>query len=163
MFQRLKPEVIGHFDLFRLFTPDLKIDAPEVWAKVERNVAFAVGYGALFEVNAAAFRKGWTTSYPGKEIFRLILISGGKICLSDDSHGVHAVGLNYLRLRQYLIESEVHTLWYLEKDTQSLEPVNEVTGSAPTRFARGTIAKTVGVDWKTHPFWDNLASTLEKE
>ncbi|CDW93965.1 hypothetical protein, partial [Sporisorium scitamineum] len=63
---RLKPEVIGHFDLFRLFTPQLELQVPRIWAKVQRNVRFAVEYGALFECNAAAFRKGWNTSYPGK-------------------------------------------------------------------------------------------------
>lgn len=67
--QRLQPEVIGHFDLFRLFRPDAKVNAvSRVWDKVERNVRFAVSYGALFECNAAAFRKGWQTAYPGREI-----------------------------------------------------------------------------------------------
>ena len=161
--QRLKPEVIGHFDLFRLFEPSLKIEAPEVWAKVRRNVRFAVEYGALFECNAAAFRKGWNTSYPGKEILDLIINSKGRLCLSDDSHGVQAVGLNYLRLRQYLIESGVDTIWYLEKDTNS-SPSNPDDGkSAPTRFARGTIARAMGPEWQTHAFWTTFANTLESE
>ena len=163
--QRLKPEVIGHFDLFRLFTPELKLEAPQIWAKVERNVRFAVEYGALFECNAAAFRKGWNTSYPGREILDLILSLNGRLCLSDDSHGVQAVGLNYLRMRQYLIDSGVETIWYLEKDstTPSTAPDSKTDDSAPTHFARGTVAKSMGLEWTTHPFWTTFAAVLDAE
>lgn len=66
LIRRFYPEVVGHIDLCRLFTPALRVqDYPSAWTKLERNVAFAVAYGALFEVNAAAFRKGWDTAYPG--------------------------------------------------------------------------------------------------
>ncbi|SPO32643.1 related to HIS2 - histidinol-phosphatase [Ustilago trichophora] len=164
--QRLKPEVIGHFDLFRLFTPELKLKASQVWSKVERNISFAVEYGALFECNAAAFRKGWNTSYPAKEILDLILSMGGRLCLSDDSHGVQAVGLNYLRMRQYLIDSGVDRIWYLEKNSStSFSTIGDSSvthsSSAPTRFPRGTVAKSMGPEWKTHPFWTTFAAALE--
>ncbi|KAJ1022573.1 hypothetical protein NDA16_003562 [Ustilago loliicola] len=163
--QRLKPEVIGHFDLFRLFQPELKLEAPHIWAKIERNVRFAVQYGALFECNAAAFRKGWNTSYPGKEILHLILSLEGRLCLSDDSHGVQAVGLNYLRLRQYLVDAGVDTIWYLEKDTagSTADEQDANADQAPTHFARGTVARPMGKEWTAHPFWTTLASALERE
>lgn len=64
-----QPEVIGHFDLVRLWKPELKFaDFEGVWDKVRRNVEFAVGYGALFELNAAAFRKGWDEAYPASDV-----------------------------------------------------------------------------------------------
>jgi histidinol-phosphatase (PHP family) len=66
-----QPEVIGHFDLCRLYLPDSSFAASEVWSKVQRNVAFGIGYGALFEVNAAAFRKGWKTAYPGEDVLQV--------------------------------------------------------------------------------------------
>lgn len=67
---RLEPEIVGHFDLCRLYYPSLDFRSfPEVWERIERNIEFAVGYGAIFEVNASAFRKGWTTAYPGTEVF----------------------------------------------------------------------------------------------
>ncbi|TKY84664.1 hypothetical protein EX895_006566 [Sporisorium graminicola] len=159
--QRLKPEVIGHFDLFRLFTPQLELQEPRIWAKVQRNIRFAVEYGALFECNAAAFRKGWNTSYPGKELLQLILSLNGRLCLSDDSHGVHAVGLNYLRLRQYLFDAGVETIWYLEKDHTPEEASVSDANGPPTRFARGTVAKPLGPEWKTHGFWTTFAASLE--
>lgn len=72
LIRRFYPEVVGHIDLCRLFTPALRIqDYPSAWAKLQRNVAFAVAYGALFEVNAAAFRKGWDTAYPGTDTLQV--------------------------------------------------------------------------------------------
>lgn len=68
LMQRFKPEVIGHFDLCRLYVPEASFANPVVWSKVERNVRFGISYGALFEINAAAFRKGWKTAYPGVDV-----------------------------------------------------------------------------------------------
>ena len=70
LMQRLKPAVIGHFDLCRLYYPELDFRSfPVVWEKIRRNVEYAQNYGALFEINSSAFRKGWTTAYPGAEVF----------------------------------------------------------------------------------------------
>ncbi|CCO34778.1 putative ABC transporter ATP-binding protein/permease C9B6,09c [Rhizoctonia solani AG-1 IB] len=38
LMQRISPEVIGHFDLCRLYTPNLSFES--VWQKVERNIQF---------------------------------------------------------------------------------------------------------------------------
>ena len=74
MIKSHQPEVIGHFDLCLLWTPDLSLRSSElscVWAKVERNVGYAIDYGALFEANAAALRKGWKTSYPSGDVLQV--------------------------------------------------------------------------------------------
>ena len=71
LLQRIKPEVIGHFDLCRLYYPNSSFANEEVWKRVERNVRFAIDYGALFEVNAAAFRKGWKTAYPAEDVLQV--------------------------------------------------------------------------------------------
>ena len=72
LLQAFQPEVIGHFDLCRLYMPTLDLrSSDEVWSRVQRNVRFAAEYGALFEVNAAAFRKGWTSGYPGEEVLEV--------------------------------------------------------------------------------------------
>jgi histidinol-phosphatase (PHP family) len=39
---------------------------------------------------------------------------GGKFTLSDDSHGVAQVGLNFARVKTYLEDVGVETLWYFE-------------------------------------------------
>lgn len=76
MLQALQPEVVGHFDLCLLWTPEVSLRFErEVWEKLERNVEYIIGYGGLFEANAAALRKGWRTSYPGLDILRVGFLS----------------------------------------------------------------------------------------
>jgi len=74
LFERFKPEVIAHFDLCRLYDPDLRFaDFPVVREKVERNIRFAADYGALFEINTAAFRKKWSTPYPAEDVVEVYM------------------------------------------------------------------------------------------
>ncbi|KAI0252769.1 histidinol phosphate phosphatase H [Lactifluus subvellereus] len=136
------PELIGHIDLCRLYTPDLRLRAfPHAWAKLERNVKFAIAYGALFEANAAAFRKGWRTAYPGDDVAELIMLHGGHFALSDDSHGPHAVGLGYLQTRDYLLRTGVRELWTLERT------------DIPNAGGRFTGSVRVNGNWWDHTFW----------
>lgn len=139
-----QPEVIGHFDLCMLFTPRFSLKASaKVWDKVQRNVAAGVAYGALFEANAAAFRKGWDAAYPAPDVLQLILSKGGRVCLSDDSHGVAAVGLNYGRLRTYLVDQGVEEVWYLVPAAEGGEAVGK----------RGRVKARPLPDWDKAEFW----------
>ncbi|KAK0205151.1 Polymerase/histidinol phosphatase-like protein [Desarmillaria ectypa] len=140
--QRVKPEVVGHFDLFRLYTPSLRLDNYPVARKLaERNIVYAVGYGALFEVNAAAFRKKWDTAYPAGDIVEIILKHGGRFTLSDDSHGPHAVGLNYDRVAKYLRSVSVAELWYLQRSMNVNAAGRKIQ---PVRLEG---------EWWDHAFW----------
>lgn len=74
MLQTHQPEVIGHIDLCLLWTPEIRLGDTSlegVWDKVVRNVEYGISYGALFEANAAAIRKGWKTSYPNPDILEV--------------------------------------------------------------------------------------------
>lgn len=147
LMQRIHPEIIGHIDLCRLYSPALRLhDYTRAWARLERNVKYAVSYGALFEANAAAFRKGWDGAYPGEDVVELIRQCGGRFSLSDDSHGPHAVGLNYGRLRNYLRRVGVHELWVLER-----------TG-VPNPAGRPVKAVRVEGRWWEHVFWEGKDS-----
>ncbi|CUA70951.1 histidinol-phosphatase (PHP family) [Rhizoctonia solani] len=113
LMERIHPEVIGHFDLCKLYTPHLSLGP--VWDRVERNVRYAVAYGAAFELNTAAFRKGWDCAYPSREIVQLIMSLNGVFVLSDDSHGPAVVGLNYDKLDAYINEMGITGVAQLEK------------------------------------------------
>ncbi|ODQ63798.1 histidinol phosphate phosphatase H [Nadsonia fulvescens var. elongata DSM 6958] len=131
MLNALKPTVIGHFDLIMLLAPkdiqekNLESEWPIVWEKIIRNIKLVSSYGGLFELSSAAVRKGWPSPYPRENIARAIISSGGKFCLSDDSHGVDQVGLNYQVSLKYLQQLKVNELWALHKDPQSgkVDPV----------------------------------------
>ncbi|GAA6058521.1 hypothetical protein JCM10212_006960 [Sporobolomyces blumeae] len=142
---RLKPEVIGHIDLCRLYYPDIDFRRfPSIWAKILRNIDAAVAYGALFELNASAFRKGWKTGYPGAEVFDAILSRGGRFTLSDDSHGPQAVGLHYDRAYEYLEDRGVRELWYLAP-----KPSMSQSGDLKQGFVRQVEARRIdGTPWR---------------
>ena len=75
LIQRFKPEIIAHFDLCRLYKPNLRFaDFPVVWKMIERNIRFAVEYGALFEINTAALRKEWPSPYPAKDVVEVCIL-----------------------------------------------------------------------------------------
>ncbi|EPQ50302.1 histidinol phosphate phosphatase H [Gloeophyllum trabeum ATCC 11539] len=141
--RRFHPEVIGHFDLFRLYTPDvLLLRHSKAWEKVERNIQYATGYGAVFEVNAAALRKGWKSPYPAPDVLQAILQLGGRLVLSDDSHGPQAVGLNYDLVKEYLTNMGVTQLHYLQISEE------------PNNFGRHVVAVKVENHWWEDPFWN---------
>ncbi|KAK9466360.1 polymerase/histidinol phosphatase-like protein [Lipomyces arxii] len=118
MLADLRPPVIGHFDLIRLFAQqdsDRPItDWPAVAEKVERNVKLVVQYGGLFELNSSAIRKGWSEPYPRADICKIILANGGKFCLSDDSHGIAQVGLNYNKVMKAVDDRGITELSYID-------------------------------------------------
>ncbi|KZT22895.1 histidinol phosphate phosphatase H [Neolentinus lepideus HHB14362 ss-1] len=148
--RRFHPEVIGHFDLCRLYTPELSLQGHrEAWGKVERNIQYAISYGAVFEVNAAALRKGWPSPYPSSDIMQRIVQGGGKLVLSDDSHGPHTVGLNYARLAKCLMDMQITRLHYLHK------------AESPNAFGRNVVAVPVENNWWEDPFWKGILVTAQ--
>jgi len=44
-----------------------------VWTKVMRNIKQVISYGGTFELNSAAFRKGFIEPYPTSEIAAVLL------------------------------------------------------------------------------------------
>ena len=48
----LKPEIIGHFDVIWLYRHNFRA-TDVIVEKIERNIDFAISYGAIFEINTA--------------------------------------------------------------------------------------------------------------
>ncbi|RFU29050.1 hypothetical protein B7463_g7299, partial [Scytalidium lignicola] len=122
MLRALRPVVVGHFDLIRLMSEepdrDLKAWGKEgVWERVLRNLRVVVEQGGLLEVNSAALRKGLKEPYPGRSICEEFLKMGGKLTLSDDSHGIDHVGTNYKRAFDYLDSLGVKEVYLPKRDT----------------------------------------------
>ncbi|KAK9703009.1 hypothetical protein K7432_010963 [Basidiobolus ranarum] len=115
----IQPLVVGHFDLIRIFAPDTFI-TDSIREKMIRNIDYVISYGGLFEVNSRAWKKGLKYPYPGRDIVEMILAKGGRLTISDDSHGPNDVGMHYGKLYEYLGELNVKELYYLDysKDNQ---------------------------------------------
>ena len=116
LLEAFQPALVAHFDLPRLFIPSTQLSShPEARKLALENIKYAVSYGALFELSAAPFRKGWETGYPGDEVVRMIQDEGGKFALSDDSHGPERVGLNFNRLKAWAQGLGIDVVWKLER------------------------------------------------
>ena len=117
MLKTLKPVVVGHFDLIRLLSDEPDRDLKHmagIWEKIIRNLNVVVGYGGLLEINTSALRKGLKEPYPGRAICEEFLSMGGKLTLSDDSHGTAQVGTNFGKAFEYLDSLGVQEMWTLE-------------------------------------------------
>ncbi|KAI2998761.1 hypothetical protein CBS147346_8008 [Aspergillus niger] len=148
MLKQVKPVVVGHFDLIRLKSddPDRSFqDYPRVWEKILRNLDYVAGYGGLLEVNSAALRKGMKEPYPNGEICKEFLARGGRFCLSDDSHGLEQVGLNFHRVVPFLEQVGVSRLHYLA--------LGEGDAPVDARFPRTQIKEVTLEEVKNMPFW----------
>ena len=111
MLQTLKPTVIGHFDLVRIFRPEFPL-SPTVWDKIKRNIQYIKEYGGLVEINSRAYKKGLKDPYPCRSILSAMKELGVRFTLSDDSHGFRDIGMHYNKLVDYLKEMEIQTIWY---------------------------------------------------
>jgi hypothetical protein len=74
---------------------------------------------------------------------QIIQRHNGRFTLSDDSHGPHAVGLNYHRLPEYLQAVSIFELWFLQRS------------NAPNVAGRNiqAAATKVSGEWLDHEFW----------
>eukprot|EP00123_Amoebidium_parasiticum_P000520 comp11336_c0_seq1/m.5733 comp11336_c0_seq1/g.5733 ORF comp11336_c0_seq1/g.5733 comp11336_c0_seq1/m.5733 type:complete len:298 (-) comp11336_c0_seq1:201-1094(-) len=133
----LKPAVIGHFDVIRMFRPNHPL-SPEAWQKIHRNIKCAIEYGALFEVNSRAYKKKLSGCYPLPDIFQVMISKGARFVLTDDSHGPNDLAMFYARARDYLLEYGVTTIYRLLKDVSGKVTPREVP------------------DFHKLPFWDNI-------
>lgn len=74
MLQAVRPEVVGHFDLIRIFRTESNAGINDkVWEKIVRNVEYVISYGGLFEINSRAWKKGLRDAYPQRDIFKVYL------------------------------------------------------------------------------------------
>ena len=79
MLHDLRPPVVAHFDLIRLYSDnkdkDLK-SMPGVWRKVVRNLDYCARQGLMIEVNSSALRKGLKEPYPGRSVCEVCIDAG---------------------------------------------------------------------------------------
>lgn len=81
---------------------------------------------------------------------------GGRVCLSDDSHGVSYVGLNYLAMRDYLKDMGLERTWYLIPSSRRQIRDYKVG-------ERGRVAARPLDRWYDHPFWTKLEDAQRRK
>lgn len=117
MVERLRPEVVGHFDLPRLYSADHEAhEASVVRAAAEDALRVIVEIGSFVEVNTAGYRKGLGGPYPAPWVIERASELGIAFTFGDDSHHVDHVAANLERARAYLLAYGVHSIGTLMRE-----------------------------------------------
>ena len=94
MLQQLKPEVVGHFDLIRLFDDRYheRLALPRIWRKVVRNLELIKQHNFILDLNLRPLLKGGSEPYNSRPILELARDMHILVVPGDDSHSVSTVG-----------------------------------------------------------------------
>jgi histidinol-phosphatase (PHP family) len=116
----LKPAVVGHFDLIRLFDPDYprRLQQPEIWQRIRRNLERIKELDLILDFNLRALSKGAAEPYISRPILLEARDLGIAVVPGDDSHSVDSVGLH--------IDTGIGILQELGFDTNWRKPINPV-------------------------------------
>lgn len=111
MVDYLKPEIVGHLDLFKKFGDDLgPLDTPKVRSQMESTLEVIKKNGAVLDLNVYPFRKGKTEPYPAPWIVDMAKQEGIGFCFGDDSHSPESVGVGLDEGREYLLNCGVESV-----------------------------------------------------
>ena len=94
MLRMLRPAVVGHFDLIRLFDPRYRqrIMQPEIFQRIIRNLELIKNLDLILDYNARALLKGANEPYISEPILLKALEMGISVVPGDDSHSIDSVG-----------------------------------------------------------------------
>jgi len=149
MLQATKPPVVGHFDLIRLKSDNPNVNLKHlasVWQRIERNLEYIASYGGVLELNFASLRKGLNEPYPQADICRVAVEKGVQFCLSDDSHGMDQVAMNYSLCLSYLRRVGISSLTFFRHSAES--------GNHPdSRFSTLRSDQLSLLELEQHIFW----------
>ena len=109
----LRPQVVGHFDLIRLFDPDYRtrLDQSDIKKKIDRNLAAVKELGLVLDLNMRALQKGASEPYLSRPILQKALEMDIPVVPGDDSHGVDTVGANIGDAIDLLNDMGFNTRW----------------------------------------------------
>lgn len=121
MIEHLRPAVVGHFDLIRLYDEDYRqrMQQPQVAQRIERNLQRIAQLGLMLDYNVRALAKGATEPYVAAPILQRALQLGIDIVPGDDSHGISSVGVG--------LDTAVELLHNAGYPCQWRRPVKQVT------------------------------------
>ncbi len=113
MIELIKPAVVGHFDLVRIFDQDYKnrILKPEIMEKVIRNLKLIKDLDLILDFNLRALLKGADEPYVTLAILEKVKELDVNIAPGDDSHGVANVGQYLKKGIKILQEMGFSTNW----------------------------------------------------
>lgn len=113
MISLLRPSVVGHFDLIRIFDPDYRrrLEKPSILSRVRRNLELIKKYDLIMDFNLRALAKGADEPYISRSILEMVRDYDISVVPGDDSHGISSVG-NFMQQGVTLLqEAGFSTEW----------------------------------------------------
>ena len=113
MITRLKPAVVGHFDLIRIYDEDYRsrLQLPDIARRIARNLDAIQKLGLILDYNVRSLQKGADEPYISSVLLDSVRERGIAVVPGDDSHGVETVGLNIERAIAELTKKGFSTEW----------------------------------------------------
>ena len=113
MIKELKPFVVGHFDLIRIYDEDYKqrIKNPIIDQKIDRNLELIKSLNLVMDFNLRPLAKGQKEPYITASILTKVKNLGIRAVPGDDSHGVDEAGRHVDKAIDMLTRYGFDTHW----------------------------------------------------
>jgi histidinol-phosphatase (PHP family) len=113
MINALRPAVVGHFDLIRIFDPNYKdrLHKPEIARRITRNLQLIKQLDLIIDFNLRSLLKGADEPYITESILRQAKDLDITVVPGDDSHGVDNIHRNMARSISILENFGFSTDW----------------------------------------------------
>ncbi len=94
MIRTLRPFVVGHFDIIRIYDPDYinRLEQPAIKEKIVRNLKLIKALGLVLDYNQRPLARGETHPYLEPVILKLAKAMQIPVVPGDDSHGAAQAG-----------------------------------------------------------------------
>ena len=113
MINILKPHVVGHLDIIRIYDPEyrLRLTRPAIWEKIIRNLELIKQSDLILDFNLRPLSRGESEPYLSTPILEKACAMGITVIPGDDSHGVHDIGATMQRAINILKAVGLPTAW----------------------------------------------------
>lgn len=113
MIKNLKPRVVGHLDIIRIYDPDyrLRLTKTDIWEKIIRNLELIKRLDLILDFNLRPLSRGESEPYLYAPILEKACAMGIEVIPGDDSHGVQDIGTTMHRAIDILKSVGLPTRW----------------------------------------------------
>jgi len=113
MIRALKPHVVGHLDIIRIFDSDYprRLVKRAIWDKIVRNLELIKQLDLILDFNLRPLSRGEAEPYLSAPILQKASELGIDIVPGDDSHGIDSIGELMQRGIQILRSAGISTDW----------------------------------------------------
>ncbi len=117
MLQTLKPAVVGHFDLIRIFDEDYhdRLMKPEIMKRMKRNLELIKDLDLIMDFNLRSLLKGASEPYISAPLLKMARDMNIAVVPGDDSHGIANIHINMDKAIATLSEYGFNTEWQQPK------------------------------------------------